>query len=241
VNLRLSTVKTYAKLATQAGTLDPLALALIKTVSGFRRKEALRIDTQREVTRVGAKKVQAVSITPEQARLLKTHPNSTQGRWDTLLMCLLPDHGRRGGEVVILTVDNFDLGAGVLRFYRPKVDKLQCHRLTPDTLNAAKAYLWVDTPSWGYIWRGSRRGKKDLTDDPMSVRTLSERVRTLGKQIGIIGLSAHDFRHFWATIAVRNGTQLDRLQEAGGWAGLAMPIRYIHAEEIANIGVKLGD
>ena len=36
---------------------------------------------------------------------------------------------------------DFDLAAGELRFYRPKVDKIQTHKLTADTLAAARAYL----------------------------------------------------------------------------------------------------
>jgi hypothetical protein len=41
-------------------------------------------------------------------------------------------------------------------------------------------------------------------------------------------------------MAARNGTPIDRLQEAGGWASPAMPLRYIEAAAIANEGVKLG-
>ena len=59
--------------------------------------------------------------------------------------------------------------------------------------------------------------------------------------IGIEGLSAHDCRHYWATQAARNGTPIDRLQDAGGWSSVAMPMRYIEKAKIANDGVKLGE
>jgi integrase len=71
-------------------------------------------------------------------------------------------------------------------------------------------------------------------------RGLTKRVRTLGKAIGLTGLSAHDCRHYWATQAARNGTPVDRLQDAGGWNSPAMPLRYVEKAKISNQGVKLG-
>ncbi len=79
------------------GTVTPEALALIQQVRGYRRKEARHVDEAREVTRVGDKKAQPVSLTPAQAALLKGQPETAQGRRDALLMCLLLDHGLRCG------------------------------------------------------------------------------------------------------------------------------------------------
>ena len=58
----------------------------------------------------------------------------------------------------------------------------------------------------------------------------------MGAEAGIAGLSAHDCRHYWAA---RWTGKIDpfRLQEAGGWASLAMPRRYAEAAEIANEGM----
>lgn len=61
----------------------------------------------------------------------------------------------------------------------------------------------------------------------------------LGEKIGIDNLSAHDCRHYWAGSAVKGGTDIKSLQEAGGWASPAMPLRYVEAASIANNGVKL--
>ena len=73
----------------------------------------------------------------------------------------------------------------------------------------------------------------------MTSRAITARVRALGQAIGVEGLSAHDCRHYWATQAARSGTPIDRLQDAGGWASPAMPLRYVEAARIANEGVKL--
>jgi len=75
----------------------------------------------------------------------------------------------------------------------------------------------------------------------MSERAITDRVRELGERIGVMGLSAHDLRHAWATRAARNGTPIDRLQDAGGWSSPAMPLRYVESAKIANEGVLSDD
>lgn len=243
VNVRLSTVKTYAKLAAKAGALDPRELAMIQTVGGYGHTEGRRVDEWREGadldTRAGHKKAEPTALTRDQVAALKAQPGDTpQGRRDRLIMCLLLDHGLRVGELAGLTVGAFDLQAGELTFYREKVDKVQTHELSKDTLAAARAYLATDAPPIGTLWRAS---KKDgtLTDAGLTARRLSARVRTLGRRAGVRRLSAHDLRHAWATVAARNGTPVDRLQDAGGWSSPAMPLRYVEAARVANAGVRL--
>ena len=246
VNARLSAVKTFARLAVKAGQIDRLEGMMIKAVEGYAHKEIKRIDELRTQagtpTRVSNQKTEPVRITSAQARALKAQPGTPRGRRDSLIMCLLIDHGLRVSEVVGLTVGDIDLKARQLAFYRSKVDRTQTHKLTADTLRAARAYLATDAPAIGTLLRGSRRGTAGrLTDPGMSRRSITRRVRTLGEAAGIEGLSAHDCRHSWATRAARNGTPLERLRDAGGWSSFAMPLRYIEAAAIANEGVNLGD
>lgn len=241
VNVRLSTVKTYAKLAAKAGALEPQDLAMVRTVGGYSHKEGLRIDERRELTRRGDKKANAVGITPAQAKRLKKQGDTPQGRRDAVLMCLLLDHGLRVSEVAGLKVTDVDLARGTLTFYRPKVNMTQTHRLTRASKAALHAYIEAgDAPAVGPLLRASASAER-LTHAGMSTRNLSERVRYLGALAGIDGLSAHDCRHYWATTAARNGTAIDRLQDAGGWASPAMPLRYVERAVIANDGVNLGD
>lgn len=237
VNVRLSTVKRYCELAHKAGAIDTEAYIRIKGVIGYAHKEARNVDKNRERTRTGVKKATAVSLTKEQADTLKRQPDTPQGRRDALLMCLLLDHGLRCGEVAILQVANFDLKAGTFSFYRPKVDKLQTHKMTTDTLRAAAAYLHTDAPAVGSLLLGSRKGGK--LQGAMSERAINGRVGVLGRAAGVKGLSPHDCRHYWATRAARQGTDPFALQEAGGWNSLTMPRRYVETAKIANEGVKL--
>lgn len=243
VNHRLSIVKVYAKLASKAGAIDKLEYLQIKDVSGYSGKEGKRVDKQRETTRIGHKKAEHTSLSNSEAKTLKDWMvyEGEQGLRDCLLMCLLLDHGLRCGEVAILRAGDFDLAAGELRFYRPKVDKQQTHRLTADTLRALRAYLPV-RPSGvagDLLLVGSKKGGQ-LTSSPMSDRAITKRVNYLGQQLlAIDTLSAHDCRHYWATAAAREGTDPFRLQEAGGWNSLTMPRHYVEDAKIANEGVIL--
>ena len=268
VNVRLATVKTYCQLALHAGVIDHEAYIRIKAVTGYSHKEGRNIDQSRTVTRAGHKKATAVSITGGQAQQLKQQPmDSPQGRRDALLMCLLLDHGLRVSEVAGLRVEDFNLTEGTMRFYRPKVDLVQTHELTRDTLRAATSYLLInsDAPKSGPLLPGSRKnqalsrekmqgGKRKATpsaatsssdghvsESGMTAGAINKRVGFLGAKIGLVGLSPHDCRHYWATSATRGGTDLKSLQDAGGWKSPAMPMRYVESQLVANKGVRLRD
>jgi integrase len=241
INGRLSTVRTYAKIAAKAGTISPEESILIAGVEGYANKEAKRVDEKRQAegmqTRLGAKKAEAVTIHPDLAEALKQQPNTPQGRRDALIMCLLLDHGLRDSEIAILTRQSFDIKAGTFTFYRPKVNMTQTHMMTPDTRKAAATYLKYDAPSHGILWRKSNKGTGKLSgqlSETSATRTINKRVELLGRKVGIDGLSPHDCRHYWATYEARNNTAVNRLMDAGGWSSPAMPLRYIESSHIAN-------
>jgi integrase len=186
------------------------------------------------------KKETPVTLSPEQAAALKNQPLETlQGARDALLMALLLDHGLRAGEVVGLTIENLDLSAGTLRFYRPKVGKTQTHRLSADAKRAGLSYTkFVSSESAkSALLRSVRKGGERPGTAALTTRGITLRVSELGKALGIENLSAHDLRHTWATQAARTGTDPFRLQQAGGWSSLAMPRRYVEDSEIANEGM----
>ena len=105
INVRLSTVRKYAGLALQAGTLPPEAFAFIAQIKGYGHQEGLHEDQKRQMkdlsTRRGAKKAQPVSISYVQAEKLMVQPETPLGRRDALLMCILLEEGLRIGEVIL--------------------------------------------------------------------------------------------------------------------------------------------
>jgi integrase len=237
VNVRLSTVKEYCDLATRATVLSTDENALIKLVKGYKYNEGRNLDELRITARIGRKKAEALLISKEQCSQLKAQPATPQGRRDTLLICLLFDHGLRCGEVADLLVSSLNIAEGTITFYRKKVGKVQTHELTRDTLVAAQRYFEKCHPEH-FLLMGSRKG--GTMQGGMSGRAITARVRELCLHIGIVGASAHDGRHAWATFAVRGGTDLKTLKDAGGWNSIAMPDRYAASQVIANKGVNLG-
>jgi integrase len=240
VNNRLSAVRAYVRLAGKTGVISAEELTLILAVAGYGVTEGNRVDERRPKSRVGAKKAVAVGLTPEQARKLKRSTDDTgQAARDAMMMCLFLDHGLRLGELAGLTIESLDLSAGLMTFYRPKVDKVQTHSLTADTLIAARYYLELRPEGFrSNLWVASdRRGR--LLPKSMSARAISKRVGLLGLMVGAPGLSPHDCRHYWATTAVKAGTGVFSLMDAGGWSSVAMPSRYVEAAAIANEGIVL--
>lgn len=236
INIRLSTVKCYCGLAAEAGVLDTSELAMIRLVKGYTHKEGRNVDAQRETTRVGEKKADSIQIDVKDAAKLKARPDTDQGRRDMLLVCLLLDHGLRCGEIAQLPINAINLDTGILTFYREKVDKMQTHELTRDTWIAARRYFEIAKPE-KFLLMGSRKG--GTLQGRMSDRAITARMKKLCSDIGIEGASAHDGRHAWATYAVKGGTDIKSLQDAGGWSSPAMPLRYVDSSKIANRGVKL--
>ncbi len=244
VNVRMATIKVYCDLANQSEYIPQGEIVKIRGIKNISRKAGRNVDEKRPVQRVGSKKAQTVLISESHVNLLKSklHEASWLDREsarDYLLLCLLVDHGLRCGEVADLKTKDLDLLTGMLVFYRRKVAKTQTHKLTASTLEAARQYFKMCSPGEklfdGYAY--TRTGKDSI--DGLTTRAINKIVARLGETVDIKGLSPHDLRHYWATIATQKGTNVKDLQQAGGWNSPYMPLRYAEESEIANEGVKL--
>ncbi len=239
INHSISTIHIYAEKVTQAGVIDEAELTMIRTISGYKLEEGRRVDEKREQTRRGHKKVTAVLPTRSQAERLKGEQRDTpQGRRDALLMCLLLDHGLRASEVVALTVESIDLEAEELYIFRTKTGTSGTHKLTRDTLTAARRYYEKDAPEEGLLLRSSRKGwAGQLTTGRMkTTRAITARVRTLGKQVGVKRMSAHDCRHYAATYLSKEKKKgVNELMDIFGWKSTAMAIGYVERATVVEL------
>lgn len=237
VNNRLSAVRVYVRLAAKAGVIPAEEHALIREVRGYGETEGKRVNKRRPKTRVGHKKDEAIVLTAEQARLLKTHHAPTpKGIRDRLLMCLLLDLGLRASEVADLKVEDF-AEPGYVTVHRPKTDSVDRMELSADVLKALVAYAPYQRKE-GILLRGSRKNEQ-LTDQNMSARAIGGRVKILGRDIlSIWELSPHDLRHTWATRAAKNSDPFT-LRDAGGWTNMQTPGRYVERAKIVNEGIRL--
>ncbi|MBP6471920.1 MAG: site-specific integrase [Chloroflexi bacterium] len=238
VNNRLAAVRVYVKLAAKAGVISLEEKVRIMDVGGYGVTEGKRIDAQRPKQRVGHKKEDAIVLTEEQARRLKSnHQNTPQGIRDRLLVCLLLDLGIRASEAAGLNCDDVDMTAGTIRVYRIKTDTTDMMAMTSDITLALAAYR-------PYMRRGQPLLRSSLKNGKLANRGLTPRaIGYIVKELGATvvdewELSPHDLRHTWATHAAKE-TSPFVLRDAGGWSNMQTPSRYVEKGEIVNKDVKL--
>ena len=223
-NVRVDTVKQYAHLAYQAGVLTQEEWTHIAGIHRINAAQARHVNKKREINRVGRKKERWVILSEADRQRLKHHSNPKMA----LLMCILLDLGLRCGEIAELQYHHFNIFEQTVLVERPKVNKTQTHKFSPDMRSAALAYL--STPGQGYVFGHN-------------TRTIYAWVRKLGKEIGIgvvpgsPPLSPHDCRHDFVTQQIKRGASIKDIQQAGGWASPAMVLKYASDNEIANEGM----
>ncbi len=196
------------------------------------------------VERRSTKKAAPTLLTQAQAETLKHAQNSSPQGWrDALLMCLLLDHGLRASEVALLNVHDFNQPAGTFTFFRPKVKgtahEWTTHAMTNTTQLTLRQYLRHFPPDLadGALILATTRLLKNgeggqLLAERLNRVRVSERVAWLGRQMGIVPLSAHDCRHYCATQMARMGYGVDELMAWFGWTNAQTAVRYIAAAEV---------
>lgn len=248
INVRLSTIKVYCRMAAKAEYLTTQEYALIKAVEGISGKEASHVDEKRIkagiATRRSTKKARATPLKPEHVELLKQQPDTFEGRRDRLIICLLFDHALRCGEVALLNVQDIDLDpalqTGMLYITSEKTEGITGDKhkakLTPDTYEAARNYLILLPITPGPLFVGK------ISRERINERSIYHRVRLLGRRIGLkLDLSPHDGRHFFADDALNpeNENSLAAIQQAGRWKSPAMVMRYATEKKVINEGLNL--
>lgn len=141
---------------------------------------------------------------------------------DSAIVSLLMDTGSRATELLSVTLDDIQDNCLLLR-----QTKGRRPRMVPFGKQAEKA-LWM------YIQRGRPRLKpKDklvfVTYDGKRVSrdALHSILNRIGKALGF-KISAHRFRHTWATMMLRKGVDLEMLRSIGGWSDYKMLQNYTH-------------
>ena len=144
------------------------------------------------------------------------------GLCNLALVSVLIDTGCRRGELLDATLDDVDDGALLLR--QTKAKRPRMLPLGEKAQRALSAYLRRGRlsfkPRGNALWL--RYDGVPFTDG--GLRMMLQRLS------GLVGfhLSAHKFRHTWASMMLRRGVDLETLRRLGGWADYAMLRTYAH-------------
>jgi integrase/recombinase XerC/integrase/recombinase XerD len=136
----------------------------------------------------------------EIARLLACcDPETTAGARDRAIILTLLDTGVRVGELVRLTVEDFDFERQRLRVLYGKGNKQRIVRFGDQCREAVMLYIRRFCGAGpGPVFRDSRR------DLPLQNNGVKQMLRRLGRQAGVDKVHAHRFRHTFATWAIEN-------------------------------------
>jgi integrase len=130
---------------------------------------------------------------------------------ERLTVCLLADTGLRRQEACSLTWNDLDLATGTLKVLG-KGGKFRT------------VFVGIHTRRMLLRFHNQSKSEKILNLQPYGLRTLLKRV---GKRAGI-DISPHQFRRFFATQAIVNGTDVLTLQRLLGHSSLQMTSLYVN-------------
>ncbi len=143
-----------------------------------------------------------MGATHNRARLLACcDSETTAGARDRAIILTLLDTGVRVGELVRVTVEDFDFERQRLRILYGKGNKQRIVRFCDWCRGAVMHYVRrFRGASTGPVFRDSRRDR----DQPLQNNGVKQMLRRLGRQAGLLKVHAHRFRHTFATWAIEN-------------------------------------
>lgn len=236
-------IKSYARVAFDAGALSIQELTHIDNIRGYRGNEAEHLDSHRQKNAVRDRhnlKGNVTHLSKKQINALKyNQPETLAGKRDALLFCILLDHGLRISDAINLTADCINMETGMMTVKTKKTGVTLNLQMTDDVINAFAEYISLYQPAepTASIWTGvSKHGTASGTWGKHSAQM---EVTKVGEMFGIQNLSAHDCRHCWTDRAIEGGSDLVAVQQAGGWKNLNMVSHYAQKKAVSNSGVKL--
>ncbi len=158
----------------------------------------------------------------EIARLLACCDSETvAGARDRAIVLTLLDTGVRVGELVRVTVEDFDFERQRLRILYGKGNKQRIVRFGSQCQQAVEHYIQRFRGTGpGTVFRDSRR------DLPLQNNGVKQMLRRLGRSAGVAKVHAHRFRHTFATWAIENQARELDVQYLLGHSSPDMVRRY---------------
>ena len=245
INLIITHIRKYAKLAFQDGVIAKGIWEQIKEIKNIYGERAEIFEKERENKyipspknpshRVGRRKIQrSINITEEKAKKLKSFPSDNEfGRRANLIMCLLLDQGLKSKDLDCLRYELVDMDLKVFYLERSNRGK-QPHLMTNDTFKAFQKifeYHDVDVPGHLFFRTGQMWHISKDPQQPLNKRSFYWVINQIGKSVGLDNLNEVDCRVYWVSKAVRSGSDIFDLQRSGGWTNIKSVLRHLYEIE----------
>jgi integrase/recombinase XerD len=158
-------------------------------------------------------------LTPAEARAVLDQPNlgTLKGIRDRAVLEVFYSTGIRLEELCALSVYDADLQGGMVRITKGKGKKDRVVPLGKHAVRFLKEYIARVRPHFTKKSRAERRLFIDAYGKPLSKQMVSLGIRTYARAAGTgKQVSAHTFRHTFATSLVRNGADIRAVQKMLG-------------------------
>ena len=242
VNVRLGHIRTYARVAFEAGLIGDDEHGRISLVKGIQSAARHNVDEKRDVRRIGTKKAEfnTVDLTLIE-RLLDSRSPTPRGRRDALILSLGTYIGLRVSEMVLVRAEDVSLTENRIHVWRPKIKQHHLYTMEP-RLRACVIAVMGDYPTGVLLHRNKHTGHgkryDDLTDEPMTRQGVFNVVQQAGLEIGVRNLSPHDLRHTGATIVSKQRDMI-ALIDWGGWSNANTALGYLERNKVRNENVRM--
>ena len=189
VNIMLSSIKTYARLAHQARVIDADHYSRIKSVTGYAGRRATEVNNKREVVRLTSEKEEPILVPAEVIRKAKSvsfydikKPAELRDRF---VVCLLFDLGLRASELADLKIGDIEPEEWILSLYRRKTDHTDRLHLSRDCIATYQAYIpHAPTFAGEPLLLASRKGGH-LVERPLTRITVTHLVTADREALGL--------------------------------------------------------
>jgi site-specific recombinase XerD len=200
-----TSLRAFLRFAVREGMLDGSLLA------GLRPPK--RIETEKAIYSQGQLRALFGALSADTTPL---------GLRDNALCAILLDCGLRASEACALRLDSMRDGALIVG--PSKSGRMRTAPLGEKSQRAVYRWLAAGRPRLG-----PKCDALLTTDDgkPTTRNTVRLALKRLSERVGF-AVSAHRFRHTFATTMLRKGCDLETLRRLGGWADYSMLRTYVH-------------
>lgn len=162
-------------------------------------------------------------LTPEEARAVLDQPNlgTLKGIRDRAILELFWSTGIRIEELCHLTIYDADLQGGMIRINKGKGNKDRVVPMGKHAIRFLREYITKVRPHFTKKNRTERRLFTDASGKPLSKQMTGISVREYAKAAKVgKKVTAHTFRHSFATHLVKNGADITAVQKMMGHSDL---------------------